>query len=171
MSQYFNSYHLAVATHERDADLLQELYSAGLLVELLVNRELEAAGVSSEQFSFLGWVGTLQPVTPGELAAETGIPATTIRDNVRRLMARGLVRKRANPADGRSYHLFLSAQGTRTMERGWPAVVRAYELVAERLDPPAGDHIAALRRLRVALREALAAQPVPIRAAGRQRIR
>src|SRR5829696_229368 len=28
-------------------------------------------------FSFLGWVRLLEPVTPGELAAETGMPATT----------------------------------------------------------------------------------------------
>ena len=34
-------------------------------------------------FSFLGWIWRLQPVTPGTLAAETGLPPTTIRDYVR----------------------------------------------------------------------------------------
>ena len=94
----------------RDADLLQELYSTGLLVGLLVDEELENAGVPG-LFSFLGWIARLQPVTPGMLAAETGLPATTIRDYVRRLGERGDVRKVPNPKDGRSYHLVLTAKG------------------------------------------------------------
>ena len=60
---------------EHDADLLQEVFSTGLLVGLLVDEELEQAGVPSQLFSFLGWVSRLQPVTPGTLAAETGLPA------------------------------------------------------------------------------------------------
>ncbi len=146
---------------EREAHLLQELYSTGLLVELLVERELAAAGVPAEQFSFLGWIAALQPVTPGELAAETGMPPTTIRDNVRRLVERRLARKRPNPSDGRSYHLVLDAQGTRLMERGWPAVVRAYEQVAEHLDRPAGEVIESVRAARRGLRQALAQDPPP----------
>ena len=146
---------------EREAHLLQELYSTGLLVELLVERELAAAGVPAEQFSFLGWIAALQPVTPGELAAETGMPPTTIRDNVRRLVERRLVHKRPNPSDGRSYHLVLSPQGTRLTERGWPAVVRAYEQVAEHLDRPASDVIDGVRAARRGLRQALAQDPPP----------
>ena len=95
----------------RDADLLQELYSTGLLVGLLVDEELAKAGVSQQLFSFLGWVSTLQPVTPGTLAAETGLPPTTIRDYVRRLVQRGVVCRRPNPADGRSYYLVLTPKG------------------------------------------------------------
>ena len=67
-----------------DADLLQELYSTGLLVGFLVDSELAAIGVPDRLFSFMGWVTRLQPVTPGRLAAETGLPPTTIRDYVRR---------------------------------------------------------------------------------------
>ena len=43
---------------QHEAVLLQELYSTGLLVGLLVDEELEAAGVSPQLFSFLGWVST-----------------------------------------------------------------------------------------------------------------
>src|SRR4051812_34186768 len=98
---------------------MQELYTAGSLVALLVNDELRAAGVPAELFSFLGWVRLLEPVTPGGLAAETGMPPTTVRDYVRRLVERGDVRKDANPADGRSYHLVLTGKGRRLMDRGW----------------------------------------------------
>jgi DNA-binding MarR family transcriptional regulator len=141
---------------ERDAALLQELYTAGSLVAVLVNEELEAVGVQPELFSFLGWVYELQPVTPGELAAETGMPPTTIRDYVRRLVERGDVRKVANPADGRSYHLVLTAKGKRLADRGWPAVVAAFTRLARHLERPAAAHLASVRELRRALRLALA---------------
>ena len=84
-----------------DTDLLQELYSTGLLVELLVDQELAKVDVPDELFSFIGWATRLEPVTPGALSAETGLPPTTVRDYVRRLVARGDARKIQNPADGR----------------------------------------------------------------------
>src|SRR6478752_3888900 len=104
-----------------NAALLQELYSAGALAGMLVTEELRAAGVSPQLFSFLGWIALLQPVTPGALAAETGMPATTIRDYVRRLTDRGDVRKTPNPSDGRSYHLVPTRKGRpRCGSSGWP---------------------------------------------------
>ena len=68
-------------------DLLQELYSTGLLVGLLVDAELARISVPDRLFSFIGWVTRLEPVTPSTLAAETGLPPTTIRDYVRELVA------------------------------------------------------------------------------------
>jgi DNA-binding MarR family transcriptional regulator len=120
------------------------------------NEELEAVGVPPELFSFLGWVYALQPVTPGDLAAETGMPATTIRDYVRRLVERGDVRKVANPADGPSYQLVLTAKGKRLADRGWPAVVVAFRRLEQHLDAPAAAHLASVRELRHALRLAVA---------------
>ena len=144
----------------RDADLLQELYSTGLLVGLLVDEELERAGVPQRLFSFLGWIARLQPVTPGMLAAETGLPATTIRDYVRRLSERGDVRKVPNPQDGRSYHLVLTPKGQKVADRGWPAVVAAYDRVARYLERPPGEHLIASRELRAAVKQALGETPV-----------
>jgi len=141
---------------DRDEDLLQELYSTGLLVGLLVDAELERAGVPQQLFSFLGWITRLQPVTPGTLAAETGLPPTTIRDYVRRLVERGDVRKLPNPNDGRSYHLVLTRKGQTVASRGWPAVVTAFERVARHLERPAGEHLIASRALRRAVQQALA---------------
>lgn len=140
---------------ERDADLLQRLFTAGTLVGLLVNEELEAVGVSPELFSFLGWVRSLEPVTPGRLAAETGMPPTTIRDYVRRLVERGDVRKARNPADGRSYHLVVTGQGRGLTERGWPAVLAAFGRLEPQLERPAAEYLAAVEELQSALRVAV----------------
>ena len=135
-------------TERRRPDLLQELYSTGLLVGMLVDEELAKAGVPQQLFSFLGWVATLQPVTPGTLAAETGLPPTTIRDYVRRLVARGDVRKTPNPADGRSYFLVLTPKGQRVADRGWPAVVAAHERLARHLERPPAEYLATAHELR-----------------------
>jgi DNA-binding MarR family transcriptional regulator len=140
----------------RDIDLLQELYSTGLLVGLLVDEELARIGVPDQLFSFIGWVVRLEPVTPGRLATETGLPPTTIRDYVRRLVESGSARKVPNPADGRSYHLVLTAEGRRIADRGWPAVVAAFERVERHLQMPSRDHLRAMRELREAVRLALA---------------
>jgi len=145
--------HIDPATGRRAA-LIQELYTAGQLVNVLVLRELDAAGVPPQDFSFLGWIAQLQPVTPTRLASESGLPATTIRDHVRRTTARGLVGKKPNPADGRSYHLVLTAQGQRLMDRGWPAVVAAYERLQPQLDDP-DRYLETVRELREALKTAL----------------
>ena len=136
----------------RRAALMQEAYTAGQLVNVLVTRELDAVGVSPQDFSFLGWIAQLQPVTPGRLAAETGLPATTIRDHIRRSVGRGMLLKKRNPDDGRSYYLVLSAEGTRLMDRGWPAVIAAYARLEPRLDDPA-RYLDAMRELRAALKQ------------------
>jgi DNA-binding MarR family transcriptional regulator len=147
-----------VPREPRDEDLLQELYSTGLLVGLLVDAELRKLGVPQALFSFIGWISWLEPVTPTMLAAETGLPPTTIRDYVRRLVERGDVRKTPNPDDGRSYHLVLTGRGRSVAERGWPAVVAAYERVERNLERPAPEHLTAMRELRRAVQLALASE-------------
>ena len=140
---------------DRDPDLLQELYSTGILVGFLVDEELRKAGIPPALFSFIGWITRLQPITPGRLAAETGLPPTTIRDYVRRLVERGDLRKVPNEADGRSYHLVLTPSGERIADDGWPAVLAAFERVERHLDRPASEYLTAMRELRTAVKSAM----------------
>jgi DNA-binding MarR family transcriptional regulator len=135
--------------------ILQEVYSTGQLMSVLVSAELEAVGVVPRLFSFLSWIDVLQPVTPGRLAAETGMPPTTIRDYVRELTERGDVRKRRNPDDGRSYLLELTAQGRRAADRGRPAIVAAYDKLEPHLPRPAQAYVDQAVELRTALKQAL----------------
>ena len=46
---------------------------------------LEEAGVSGEQFALLSLIATVEPITPTALAAEMGVPLTTLADALRRL--------------------------------------------------------------------------------------
>jgi DNA-binding MarR family transcriptional regulator len=139
---------------DRDVALLQEIYTAGTLVNHLVVEELNRAGVPSADFSFMGWVLNLEPVTPGRLAEESGLPPTTIRDYIRRLVDAGNVRRVANPEDGRSYHLVLTPKGRRLVESGWPPLVKAFRRLEPHLARPAGEYVGLVRELRGALGQA-----------------
>jgi DNA-binding MarR family transcriptional regulator len=90
----------------------------------LVDRELAADGVDASGYGLLSLIGVRGPVRLTELAAELGMPLTTTSDVVRRLEAQRLVRRTANPEDGRSYLFALSAAGDREWRRGWGALQR-----------------------------------------------
>jgi DNA-binding MarR family transcriptional regulator len=76
------------------------------------------------------------------------MPPTTIRDYVRRLLERGDVSKAANPADGRSYQLVVTAQGRRLVESGWPPLIAAFKRLEPCLERPAAEHLTSVAEVR-----------------------
>jgi MarR family transcriptional regulator, organic hydroperoxide resistance regulator len=100
----------------------------------LVDRELAADAVESDGYGMLSLIGVRAPVRLTELAFDLGLPLTTASDVVRRLEARGDVRRRRNPDDGRSYLFELTPSGTRTWKRGFGALQRINEALARELD-------------------------------------
>lgn len=97
------------------------------MAERLVHEHLERAGVSDEQFALLSLISLYGPVTPTALAAQMGVPLTTLADAVRRLDARGEIERLPNPDDGRSHLLTLSAAGWERVKAAAPAVVGSVE--------------------------------------------
>jgi DNA-binding MarR family transcriptional regulator len=144
-----------------DTALLQETYSVGSLIGSFVNAELRAGGVDPQLFSFLGWIHLLEPVTPGQLAVETGMPPTTIRDYLRRLTERGDIVRMPNAADGRSYLIKLSARGRRLVERGQPLVAAVFHRMEPHLERPPEEYIERARELRQALAASAAPESAP----------
>ena len=65
----------------------------------------------------------------------------------------------ANPADGRSYHLVLTPKGRQLMDRGWPAVVKAFLRLEPHLVRPAEEYVELVRELRAALKDSVASVP------------
>jgi len=100
----------------------------------LVQRELAADAVEDDGYAMLSLIGVRAPVRLTELAFDLGLPLTTASDVVRRLEARGDVRRRPNPDDGRSYLFELTAAGSRTWKRGWGALGRINEALVRELD-------------------------------------
>lgn len=100
----------------------------------LVERELSADGVEANDYGALSLIGVRGELRLTELAGELGMPLTTTSDVVRRLEARGFVRRRENPDDGRSFLFELTTRGDREWRRGWGALQRVNERLAQEVD-------------------------------------
>jgi len=133
--------------------IVHELWVAARYGQELARAELEAAGVDAEEYGFLSFVGTLQPVTRTKLAAATGLRRTTLRDSIARLLERGHVEERAHPRDGRARLLALTPAGQDVFDRGLPAFRRAIAALDDELGGRLDEHEEAVRRVRIALQE------------------
>src|SRR3954465_15746458 len=89
-------------------ELFLKASTTGELVSQIVIRQVEPVGIPPFLLPVLTHVRDHQPVTPSVVATAAGIPITTLRDNIQRLVDRGLVERRPNPEDGRSYYLVVT---------------------------------------------------------------
>lgn len=138
----------------RRLSLLLQLVAAHQRTVQLVERELAADGVAADGYAALSLIGVRGPVRLTELAAELGMPLTTVSDVARRLESRGHVGRRPNPDDGRSSLFELTQAGDAEWKRGWDALRRINAALGRELDDPAGVQ-AALAALDAAAAAAL----------------
>jgi DNA-binding MarR family transcriptional regulator len=131
--------------------IIQELSVAARYGLDVTDAELRSVGVDRDEYGFLSFVGTLQPVTRTRLAQATGLRRTTLRDRVGRLIERGHVEEQGNPDDGRSTLLSLTPAGQAIFDRGLPAFLRVLVALDEALGGTIQEHEEAIRRVRVAL--------------------
>ena len=122
----------------------------------LVERHLEPVGVPAYLLALVTHVRDHAPVTPSGIAAASGIPLTTLRDNIRRLVDRGLARRIPNPDDARSYLLELTPAGSAMTKAADPALLEAYLAVERRLPRPLAEYERMLDELVAAVEGALA---------------
>lgn len=121
------------------------------LVGRIVEAHLEPVGIPGYLLALVTHVRDLAPVSPTQIARASGMPPTTLRDNVQRLVDRRLVRRVRNPDDGRSYLLVPTRRGNEVVRAADPALLRAY-LELERLLPqPLQEYEAILDDLNDAL--------------------
>ena len=123
-----------------DRHLFLQIATASQYVGQVIDRELEAIGLPAYLLALLTHVRDHAPVTPSKISAASGVPMTTLRDNIQRLVDRGLVRRVKNTEDGRSYRLVLTTAGKRTIQAADPALLRAYLAVERRLGRPLEDY-------------------------------
>jgi len=128
------------------------------MAERVVARHLQEAGVSGEQLALLSLIATVEPITPTALAAELGVPLTTLADALRRLDARGELERSPNPADQRSHLITLSGEGRARLEAVEPQLRKAADELSAELRLPPEEVSEALDDLHGALRTASARQ-------------
>ena len=138
-----------------DRRLFLQAATASQYVGQVIDRELEEIGVPAFLLGLLTHIGDRAPVSPSRISAASGIPMTTLRDNIQRLVDRGLVRRARNSEDGRSYLVVLTPAGKRMIEAADPALLRAYLAVERRLPRPLDDYQQVLDEIIEALGGAL----------------
>jgi DNA-binding MarR family transcriptional regulator len=131
--------------------IVSELLVAGRYALEFSNRELRADGIDPAEYGPLSFIGVMQPVTRTKLTQATGLPRTTQRDVIKRLLDAGHVREVPNPRDRRSTLLELTPAGQAIFDKGIPAFHRALRQIDEALDGRLDEREEVVWQIRVAL--------------------
>jgi DNA-binding MarR family transcriptional regulator len=131
--------------------IVSELLVAGRYALEFSNRELRADGIDPAEYGPLSFIGVMQPVTRTRLTQATGLPRTTQRDVIKRLLDGGHVREVPNPRDGRSTLLELTPAGQAIFDQGKPAFHRALAKIDEALEGRLDEREDVVWQIRVAL--------------------
>ncbi len=91
-----------------------------------------------------------QQLSPGQLLAQTLVTSGTMTNRVDRLEARGLVRRRPDPADARRVRVQLTAAGRRRVESALRDLVAREDAILGTLDAAERATLAGLLRRVVA---------------------
>ena len=125
-------------------------------VSQIVDEQLKPIGIPGFLLALLTHVRDNGPVSPSTVALASGVPATTLRDNIQRLVDRRLVRRISHPDDRRSYLLVLTRQGEAVTQASDPALLEAYLALEQRLRLPLAQYERMLDELNDALQGTLA---------------
>jgi DNA-binding MarR family transcriptional regulator len=139
--------------HREAAD---RLHSASIHVLRRVAREDPASGLSAARLSALSVLVFGGPRTLGELAAAERVRPPTMTSIVRGLEDAGLVRREADPSDGRVARVRATAKGERILQR---ARERRIANLAERLGSLSPEEVAHVHAAAELVERALAQQP------------
>jgi DNA-binding MarR family transcriptional regulator len=141
------------SAHREAAD---RLHSASIHVLRRVAREDPASGLSAARLSALSVLVFGGPRTLGELAAAEQVRPPTMTSIVRGLEASSLVRREADPNDGRVVRVHATAKGNRVLQN---ARQRRIGNLAERLANLDARDVARVLEAAKLVERALAQQP------------
>ena len=112
------------------------LHRACQVADGLFNEEAGPTGLTTRQFAVLTAVAENQDISQTGLVQVTGIDRSTIAEIVKRLLKRGLIKRRRTRIDARTYAVRLTDEGEALLTSVRPAAVRAEERLAAALDKP-----------------------------------
>lgn len=156
--------HQGVASTEREPEV-EELYPLGPVLDLLqewwaLNHALERVsrsmssrlGVTAPQRMVLRVIGRYPGINPGQLARLLHLDPSTVSSALRRLEARGVLRRRQTGSDRRQVSLGLTARGRALDVDDDQTIEGALSRVVARTPP---QDLAAVRAFLFAFVEAL----------------
>jgi DNA-binding MarR family transcriptional regulator len=135
--------------------LLQAATTYGYVGQL-VEHNVRAVGLPPFLLPTLVHIRDREPVSPSEISSASGVPLTTLRDNIQRLVDRRLARRAPNPADGRSYLLRVTPRGRSVADSAGEALLETYMALERHLPRPLATYERALDELNRSLASVLA---------------
>ena len=147
---------MAVHVSSAHSEAADKLHSASIHVLRRVAREDPASGLSAARLSALSVLVFGGACTLGELAAAERVRPPTMTNIVRGLEADGLVRREADPSDGRVARVRATAKGERILQR---ARARRIANLAERLRSLSPEEVVHVHEAAELVERALAQQP------------
>jgi DNA-binding MarR family transcriptional regulator len=136
---------------KRPPSLLFDVFVVASQTGRLVERALAGSRIPPEEFAIYSVLTHEGAVTPTELARELGMARSTLIFRVNRMIDRRHARRTANPADGRSSLIALTARGQRALDEVREPFREVLVAVHGKLTLPPG-------KVRAALADLMAAQ-------------
>ena len=134
------------------AGLLFETFVVSQLVGALLGEAIAGGDLTTVEYGVQSAIGSVDGITPAELAAITGMPPSSLSRQIRRLDELGHLAREPHPSDGRSYRLRLTAKGRDTYRRNGAQLLRLLARIDQHLPNGKGEVLDALRALEQALR-------------------
>ena len=145
---------------ERVGFLIRRLHQIHVALFVQAVGELD---ITTIQFTTLSVLYQRGETDQSELAVQIGMDRTNISDVVRRLLERGYVMVRVNPAHGRRRLIGLTAEGVAFLKRADRSASRAHEQTVAVLDKPDRELFAALLQRLVQEQNALGRSPLHLK--------
>ncbi|MDP9464643.1 MAG: MarR family transcriptional regulator [Actinomycetota bacterium] len=117
----------------------------------VLDTALAASGLTADEFAIYSVLTSTDAMTPGELARWMSAPLTSMSSYIKRFESRGHITRIANPDDGRSYRIQLTAAGRATHRAAGKLFQPVLDRVEQSLDQPAPTVRDALQSLHRAL--------------------
>jgi len=109
------------------ASLTHLLHRACQVADSVFNEEAGKTGLTTRQFAVLVAVAGNRDISQTGLVQVTGIDRSTVAEIVKRLLRRGLIKRKRTRLDARAYAVRLTEEGEALLREAEPAARRAEE--------------------------------------------
>ncbi len=140
-------------------NVLFDLWLVSRATTALIDKAVQSSGLDGDEFGVYSVLYGGEGVTPTELAEWMSAPSTTVSSYVKRLEKRGHVQRIANPEDGRSYRLRLTAKGKKVHQAAGKLFNKPLHEINGELGPDLADARRSLDRLHEVIAALNAAAP------------
>jgi len=110
------------------------LHRACQVADSVFNEEAGKTGLTTRQFAVLTAVASQRDVSQTGLVQATGIDRSTVAEIVKRLLRRGLIRRKRTRLDARAYAVRLTEEGEALLNEAVPAATKAEERLRAAFD-------------------------------------